>query len=393
MSSFEVLIRPIDDVSHHPNADRLSLVKILGYEAIAAKNEDGSHRFEVGEPICYIPEAALVPEDVLKEKGYWNTEKDCGMLAGKAGNRVKAIRLRGILSQGLVVKLARNPADPDGQFMLTRNGDGRVVEVGDDVAEFLGITKYEPPVPMGMSGEVCAAYPWAFDYDIENDKNFPGFLDGDEVEATEKLHGTNFRVAYRVEDTHEELFEGGKVGIASKSLGKQGLMFKDNETNRTKNLYVRVAAELDLPRKVRELGEQMSASIDLFGEIYGAGVQDLHYGASKPEFRAFDVTINGQFADADTKDKLFEALGVPRVPVLYRGPFDREALEKVRDGTTVVNRKMDANAGACIREGIVVTAVGDQTKRDYNERHRLRPILKMVSPDYLTRKGDATEFE
>jgi hypothetical protein len=66
MSSFEVLIRPIDDVLDHPNADRLSLVRILGYEAIAAKNEDGNHRFEKGEPICYIPEAALVPNDVLK---------------------------------------------------------------------------------------------------------------------------------------------------------------------------------------------------------------------------------------------------------------------------------------------------------------------------------------
>lgn len=392
MSSFEVLIRPVDEVVHHPNADRLSLVRILGYEAIAAKNEDGSHRFEVGEPICYIPEAAVVPEDVLKEKGYWNAEKDVGMLAGKLGNRVKAIRLRGILSQGLVVKL--HYCDKDEAHYLTRNGSALEVKEGQDVAEFLGLTKYEPPVPMGMSGEVCAAYAWAFDYDIENDKNFPGFLDSDEVEATEKLHGTNFRIAYRDDAQHEELFEDGKVGIASKSLGKQGLMFKDNEVNRTKNLYVRTALELDLPRKVRELGEQMSASIDLFGEIYGAGVQDLHYGTTKPEFKAFDVTVNGQFADADTKAKLFEALGVPRVPVLYRGPFDREALEKLRDGTTLVNRKMDANAGACIREGIVVTATGDQTKRDTADgRHRLRPILKMVSPDYLTRKGEATEFE
>jgi RNA ligase (TIGR02306 family) len=172
-------------------------------------------------------------------------------------------------------------------------------------------------------------------------------------------------------------------------------MFKDNEINRTKNLYVRTAIDLDLPRKVRELGEQLQQSVDLFGEIYGAGVQDLHYGTTKPEFRAFDLMLDGKFADADTKARLFDVLGVQRVPVLYRGPFDRAVLEGHRDGTTLVNRKMDANAGACIREGIVVTATGDQTKRETADgRHRLRPILKMVSPDYLTRKGDdATEFE
>lgn len=119
MSTFEVLIRTVDDVLDHPNADRLSLLRILGYEAIAAKNEDGSHRFSPGEPICYIPEAALVPEDVLKAKGYWNTEKDVGMLAGKLGNRVKAMRLRGILSQGLVLKLQFASALRQ-QRMLTR---------------------------------------------------------------------------------------------------------------------------------------------------------------------------------------------------------------------------------------------------------------------------------
>jgi RNA ligase (TIGR02306 family) len=143
------------------------------------------------------------------------------MLAGKLGNRVKAIRLRGILSQGLVLKLAEEPFNGTIQRLLYRDVDGiklaDSVVVGDDVADFLGITKYEPPIPMGMSGEVCAAYPWAFDFDIENDKNFPGFLDNDEVEATEKLHGTNFRIAYRATETHEELFEGGKVGIAARA--------------------------------------------------------------------------------------------------------------------------------------------------------------------------------
>jgi RNA ligase (TIGR02306 family) len=385
VSTFEVLIRPVDEVVHHPNADRLSLVRVLGYEAIAAKDENGDHRFEPGELICYIPEAAVVPEDVLKEKGYWNAEKDAGLLAGKLGNRVKAIRLRGTLSQGLVVKLRRGEY---GQYLLDRGDDVIAVEKGKDVAEFLGLTKYEPPIPVGMSGEVASAYEFAMDYDIENWQNYPGFLDNDIVEATEKLHGTCFRVTYHPTARHDEIFEGGSVSVSSKGLGAKGLVFKDNEVN-DHVLYVRIARELELTRRVRELGERLGVRVDLFGEIFGRGVQDLHYGSTKAEFRAFDIALDRVFVGNNpdsvvSKDALFAEMGIERVPVLYRGPWDSELLITHRDGKTTLG-------GQNIREGIVVTAVGDQSSRE-TERGRLRPTLKMVSPDYLTRKGETTEF-
>jgi hypothetical protein len=96
MSTFEVPILAIDDVYDHPNADRLSILRIRGYEAITNKLEDGSHRFSKGEPIIYVPEGAVVQERDLKDRGYWNAEQGKGMLAGSQGNRVKAIRLRNV---------------------------------------------------------------------------------------------------------------------------------------------------------------------------------------------------------------------------------------------------------------------------------------------------------
>lgn len=390
MSSFEVLIRQIDDVIDHPNADRLSICKILGYEAITAKNEDGTHRFAKGEAIVYVPEAAVVPESMLKRFGYWNEEKDTGMLAGKRGDRVKAIRLRGVLSQGLVWPLENGAIDlrntPEGYT----GTDGAFcpympVTIGDDVAAVFGITKYEPPVPAGMGGEVASVYEFAFDFDIENEQNFPSFLDGDEVEATEKLHGTCSRIAFRPNVSHDEMFGStGCVAIASKGLGAKGLMFKNNEKNAT-NLYVSTFVGLGLVEKIEELGRELGQSIDLFGEIFGPGVQDLHYGQKSRVFRAFDIAINGRYLDGDEKAVFFERLGVERVPVLYRGPWDRDALLAVRDGKTTFGQ-------ANVREGIVVTALGDQTKREYMN-HRLRPFLKMINPDYLTRKGETTEFQ
>lgn len=429
MSTFEVLVRKIDDVRDHPNADRLSIVKILGFEAITQKNEDGSHRFSKGEAVVYVPEDAVLPEDVLRQYGFYDGEKQKGMLAGKAGNRVKAIRLRGVLSQGLVLPTnpnARSSSNPSvARYLAQDDYAYKSVTVGDDVAQFLGITKYEPPVPLGMGGEVTSIHRFALDYDIENAQKFPGFLDEDEVEVTEKLHGTNFRVAYRPSMNLPEIF-GGNVAVASKGLGADGFVFKNNRENlgplwaRTPadiksdrqaafkyrfakiaawfgikivkpktyaktSLYVRVAFDHDLINKVRIMGESLGKSVDLFGEIFGAGVQDLHYGTTKPDYRAFDIAVDGKFLGADEKSLAFASLGVPRVPVLYRGPWDTKVLEGHRDGKTTLG-------GKNIREGIVITAVGDQTKRQATETTRLRPILKMVSPAYLTRKGDVTEY-
>lgn len=397
MASFEVLVRTIDDVIDHPNADRLSIVKILGYEAITNKREDADGnlvaRYRKGDPIVYVPEAAIIPENLLKQYGYWDDEKQKGMLAGKAGERVKAIRLRGVVSQGLVWPTTDDLDYADGPnappvvvgHVVDNGGVKRTTQVGDNVADFFGITKYEPPVPVGMGGEVAAVYEFAFDFDIENEQNFPGFLDNDEVEATEKLHGTNCRIAYRPGYGHEEMFGStGQVGISSKGLGAKGLMFKNNETN-INNLYVRTLNEIGLIKQIDALGYDRGVKIDLFGEIFGQGVQDLHYGETKPVFRAFDIALDGKFLSTDEKIEMFRLLGVERVPVLYRGPWDRDALVKLRDGKTTLG-------GKNVKEGIVVTATGDQTKREYLG-NRLRPFLKMINPDYLTRRGETTEFQ
>jgi RNA ligase (TIGR02306 family) len=365
VSDFEVLVRQVDDVIDHGNADRLSIVRLLGYEAITAKEEDGSHRFQPGEKVIYVPEAAIVPEALLKERGYWNEEKDIGMLAGKTGTRVKAIRLRGVLSQGLVWKL-----DVPG-------------DVGDNLADFFGITKWEPPIPAGMDGDVIGASEFAYNYDIENFQTYPDFIVGQDVEATEKLHGTNFRISYRPGVSYPDLFGEGDVAITSKGMGAKGLVLTNTEKNRVGNLYVRTALELGLIDTVRDLGLRSGEAIDLFGEIYGVGVQDLHYGTTKPDYRAFDVRVNYKFLSPEDKNELLDSLGIQRVPLLYQGPFDLDRLTELRDGQSAL--------GGCIREGIVVTAMGDQTPRQADFGHSLRPILKMVSPDYLTRKG-GTEF-
>jgi RNA ligase (TIGR02306 family) len=391
VSSFEVLVREVDDVIDHGNADRLSIVKVLGFEAITAKLDDGSHRFKPGDKIVYVPEGAIVPPAVLKERGYWNEEKDVGMLAGKDGCRVKAIRLRGVLSQGLVWHTTPDAITVDLDDLTSSSpmvfiqslGEERGAVLGEDVADFFWIKKWDPPVPAGMDGDVIGATEFAYNYDIENYQTYPDFIVGQEIEATEKLHGTNFRISFRPGVNYPDLFGEGDVAITSKGMGAKGLVLTNTEKNRVGNLYVRMAIELGLIDLIRDFGVRLGEAVDLFGEIYGVGVQDLHYGTTKPSYRAFDMRVNHQFLSPEEKADILQTLGIEQVPVLYRGPFDLDKLTALRDGESAL--------GGCIREGIVITAMGDQTPRQADFGHSIRPILKMVSPDYLTRKG-GTEF-
>jgi RNA ligase (TIGR02306 family) len=122
--------------------------------------------------------------------------------------------------------------------------------------------------------------------------------------------------------------------------------------------------------------------IALLGEIFGKGVQDLHYGMDKPAFRVFDICVDDTYCNSVEFSILATVLGVSTVPRVYTGPFDLTALEAVRDGETMLG-------GANIREGIVVRSATEA-------RHEIhgRKICKMISPDYLTRKSkDATEFQ
>ena len=239
MSTLEVLILPIDDVYNHPGADRLSICKIRGYEAITAKDENGNHRFAAGEHVIYVPENSVVPLDVLKDRGYWDDEKNQGLLAGSQGNRVKAIRLRGVVSQGLVWKTS--PSD-NGFVTISKPHQGvtvyHMVQPYDDVSEFFGIQKYEEPIPSSMSGQLWACHRATLSFDIENYQNYPNFLVNDEVEVSEKIHGSFCRVTYVPNLNHEDAFEGNFV-IASKGLGAKGLVFKNVPENLETNVYVR----------------------------------------------------------------------------------------------------------------------------------------------------------
>lgn len=391
MSTFSCPVVKVASVEHHPNADRLSIVRLegLGYTAISAKLDDGAARYAAGDYVIYIPSASVLPEWLLKKMGFWDEANNRGSLAGPSGDRVKPMKLRGIFSEGVLYPVR----DRNGSLYITDGaGDSVKVFAGEDVSKWLDITKYEPPIPTNMAGEVANLSDHTVKYDFERYESVPDiFAATDTVVATEKLHGTFCAIVFVPNLHHAEMFgTKNEIIVHSKGLGAQGLAFKNNEAN-ANNLYVRTLRGLleknDLEMILRNISEHNeNCTVAVLGEIYGKGVQDLAYNTTTPEFRIFDIRIGRKwFPELLHMSKmgvdLYGIRNLPMVPELYRGPWDLAALQAVRDGKTTIGQQH-------IREGIVV-----RTMVDSDHPMHGRKICKMISPDYLLRKSkDATEY-
>ncbi|MFJ9798684.1 RNA ligase (ATP) [Streptomyces sp. NPDC101145] len=346
-------------VHPHPDADALELAQVGLYRAVVAK---GAYR--TGDAAVYIPEQAVLPADLIDELGL------TGRLAGSAANRVKAVRLRGELSQGLVCR-PRALAGVD----LEAAARDRT-----DFAERLGITKWVPPVPTSMSGDVEAApdlLPWG---DVENIQRYPDlFAPGEPVVLTEKVHGTACLVTYHAAD--------GRVQVSSKGFGAKGLALREDP----RNVYWRAVRGHGVPEAAARLAERFGATrVGVFGEVYGAGVQDLPYGADaradRLGYAVFDVSVEvaGQVRRLDAAE-LHRVLGgeLPLVPVLFTGPYDIATVTELATGRETVSGR-----GLHLREGVVIRPATER----YSPVVGGRAIAKAVSPAYLTRKG-GTEYE
>ncbi|MEW2415444.1 RNA ligase (ATP) [Streptomyces sp. NPDC046866] len=358
MSTLRVTVEELT-VHEHPNADALELAQVGLYRAVVAK---GAYR--TGEFALYIPEQAVLPAGLIEELGL------TGRLAGSSADRVKAVRLRGELSQGLVCRPAAL-ADVD---------LAQAAREGTDFAELLGITKWAPPVPTTMSGEVEAApelLPWV---DIENLQRYPQLFEaGEQVVLTEKLHGTACLMTYLAQD--------GRVLVSSKGFGSKGLALKEDE----RNLYWRAVRGHGVAEVAAKLAARLGASrIGVFGEVYGAGVQDLAYGTDArsagqaPGYAVFDVSaeIDGQVRWLDPAALLADG-ELPLVPRLFEGPYDLDAVLELASGRETVSGR-----AVHLREGVVIRPAAER----YSPVVGGRAIAKAVSPAYLTRKG-GTEYE
>ena len=347
MAQFEVIVYEAR-IEPHPDANAIEVCRIGDYQSVVAKGQ-----INTGDKVAYIPESSILPDALIEEMGL------TGKLGGKEANRITPLRLRGVVSQGIVHPM------PD-------------ANVGDDVTDLLGITKWTPPIPDYMTGQVYHAEGNTIHYDVENIKKYPDILEeGEDVVMTEKIHGTQCQMGYCQ----------GEPLITSKIYGAHGQILYNNDENRD-NIYVQIfnkhAEQLEsIAETLRSHHDGPQDTFYLIGELYGKGIQDLGYDSNEKMFRVFDVYLGtprrGRFLNFDEMKELLHNR-FDTVPLVYRGPYSKEILLEHTQGISLIADHQ--------REGIVVKPV--------IEREAMRPgriILKSVSDRHLLRKGKPTEYE
>jgi RNA ligase (TIGR02306 family) len=316
-------IRQISDLSPIEGADKIELATIDGWKVVVAK--DVNHK--VGDLIVYCEVDSFLP--IEPEFEFLRKSSYKKMADGNEGFRLKTIRLRGQISQGLILPLKEAY---DVFKRNTPNMDMAWFE-GLDVTEMLNIVKYEPPIPAQLAGQVKG--------------NFPSFLkktDEERVQnltkeypiyklakfyVTEKLDGSS--VTYYVKD--------GVFGVCSRNLD----LLED-----VNNSMWKFAIESGLRDKLVGL----ETNIAVQGEIIGEGIQGNPYqriGQTVRIFNGFDID-KYDYLSLDDLLELTKILEVKTVPILdldFTLPETIDELLLMAEGKSVLNIKTE-------REGLVI---------------------------------------
>jgi len=339
----------------HPNADALELGKVGTYQVVVQKG-----LYKTGDEVIFAPEKSVLTGQIKSE-----FEK---YLVGPNSDRVKAVRLRGEISSGIIIP--RHLVD-----------DFEMFNVSEDISEKLGITKYEPPIPTQLAGKVKSFdMPHIGNHDCEHANVYVNELvNGERVVITEKVHGSQFILAHNI-DTDETI-------VSSKGMLKSGLVIEESD----ENTYWIAAKNDDIVGRITK--NFNSGVIQVFGEVIPVQ-KGYTYGQSKPTTRIFDIRFNGESIPYDQVPSELSELWVP---VVYDGTLhlvEKEVVifEDVERG--IRNSRIDnilpndivdlckgnelvSGREVHIREGVVLRPYIDRNAKDGT---KLR--LKIINPKY-----------
>lgn len=321
------------------NSDRLDVATVLGWKVVVKRGE-----FKEGDPCVYVEVDSVLPErpefEFLRDRKF----------------KVKTIRLRGQISQGIVFPLGILPSDLDGSFF----------NEGVDVTDVLGIKKYEPTVPTCLSGVAKGPFPSFIPKTDEiRIQASPGFLErnaGKDFYVTEKLDGTSCSLFIR----------DGQLSVCSRNLE----LVRDE-----KIAYWKCAFENDLERKLLDAENYVMGRLAVQGEMIGPGVQGNKYGRSKLEFYVFNIYAidKDEYLDFWVMGNICEKFGFNHVPVLVEGSRLPETVDECVSMSTGISRLCARN-----REGIVIRCMGEE----WSDPETGRLSFKVINPEFLLEHGE-----
>lgn len=332
-------IQKIRSLEPIEGADAIEKATVLGWQLVVKKGE-----FKPGDLSVYCEIDSLMPErpefEFLKPRKM----------------RIRTVRLRGQVSQGICFPLSVLPSDFP-------------VEEGADCTEVLGVTKYEPPVPANLSG-------------IAKGK-FPGFIpktDETRVQnmqkALDKYQGTPCYVTEKLDGSSATYYlNKGSFGVCSRNLD----LLEDDQ-----NTFWKMARQLEIEKKLLATGRNIALQGELIGESIQSNKLKIR-GQDVRFFSAWDIDDRRFFDFEEVKD-LLRKLDLVMVPVVndhYILENDIDAIVQMSVIKSTVNPKTWA-------EGIVIRPlheISDVFLLNENLTDG-RLSFKAVNPEFLLKHGE-----
>ena len=329
-------IRRIDDIVPIEGADAIECAVLGGWKVVVKKGE-----FAVGDLAVYCEIDSWIPTELAP---FLSKGKEPREYEGIKGERLRTVKLRGQLSQGLLLPLEPTCANIESELFE-----------GLDVSVPLNIVKWEAPVNAQLAGQVKGNFPSSIPKtDQERVQNLTkeikaAFDNNLLFELTEKLEGSSM-TCYLIEQ---------EFGVCSRNL----------DLKRTDdNTLWKVAIEDKIELKMRIAGLDSHA---IQGELVGPGIQGNIYKLSKPMFFVFDIydIKKGVYMNPVERQAMIKVLQLNHVPVLTNdkdlGIGTVDELLLWAEGKSVLNEKQE-------REGIVFKQIdGGMTFKAISNKYLL----------------------
>jgi hypothetical protein len=336
-------VRRVGKVEPIEGADRIELVHIDGWQVVSKKGE-----LKEGDLCVYFEIDSKLPatqwSDFMKDRGY----------------KVKTIKLRGQVSQGLALPMSLFE---------------RTYAEGEDLTEELGVKligwqEKDDQEYQKRAKKVRSWWQRIWPFSLLWKKKYRGFpmylrktdeervqnirdlgrmLEGRMIYVSEKLDGQSVTIFYNRKE-RSGLFKRGVFAVCSRNVAYW---------ERANNNWWFIADKYALPIKLKRFCEFYGRSLAIQGEIVGPGIQGNKLRLPVTELRVFGVwDIEAQrYCNLEEKAKIAMHLNLHLVPFVAmidtRGRKDTvEAYVEMADGYSKINPEV-------LREGIVVRDVED----------------------------------
>lgn len=352
-------IRRVHTIEPIEGADKIELAHVDGWQCVVRKGE-----FQVGSLGIYFEIDSRLPEadwsEFLRSKKF----------------KVKTVKMRGVLSQGLLL-----PLDSVGPMPKMNEGDDLTVYLGvtkilteEERRDSLSVSRDKTPwyyflLPKFLRTKRKHGFPGFLrktdEERIQNIKGLDRLLQGRSMYSTEKLDGQSVTVFY-----HRKLWEGfrrGSFGVCSRNV-----YFGSYRNNNWWNIAKKYQLDLKLPLYCKD----KKVSLAIQGEIVGPSIQGNIYGLPDQDlyvFSIWDIERQRYLCYRD-KCEVCIALGLKQVPVV---DFEVYQLRTQEDFLKYAERK-SAVGTRPLAEGVVVRDVKDDSVS-----------FKAISNKYLLRNDSA----